>query len=123
MSSYHDVICPEEAILMRWERVSEGNTNVLGKIVRTVVLHCTCLQVKDVDLKPGTYRSHLSLPSGLVIKSSSIPKAGAGIWAETPVPKGVRFGPYEGTIVEDSEDAHSGYCWQVRCNSYQTCRI
>ena len=65
-------------------------------------------------MKPGVYRCHLSLPSGLVIKTSSIPKAGAGAWAEAPVPKGVRFGPYEGIIVEHSEDAHSGYCWQVR---------
>ena len=74
---------------------------------------CTVLQVKAVDLKPGVYRCHLSLPTGLVIKTSSIPKAGAGVWAEAPVPKGVRFGPYEGIIVEHSEDAHSGYCWQV----------
>ena len=74
----------------------------------------TVLQVRAVDLKPGVYRCHLSLPTGLVIKTSSIPKAGAGVWAEAPVPKGVRFGPYEGIIVEHSEDAHSGYCWQVR---------
>ena len=86
---------------------------IIGFVQPSINL-CTVLQVKAVDLKPGVYRCHLSLPSGLVIKPSSIPTAGAGVWAEAPVPKGVRFGPYEGVIVEDSEEAHSGYCWQVR---------
>ena len=72
------------------------------------------LQVRAADLESGKYRSDLSLPNGVVIKESGIPKAGSGVWAETPVPKGVRFGPYEGTLVDDIEDAHSGYCWQVR---------
>ncbi|KAK2176512.1 hypothetical protein NP493_660g02003 [Ridgeia piscesae] len=86
----------------------EGDCPVHGPLV---VIKDT--EVKAVDLKPGVYRCHLSVPSGLVIKPSSIPSAGAGVWAEAPVPKGVRFGPYEGVIVEDSEDAHSGYCWQI----------
>ena len=85
----------------------------------TLKINCSNLQVRAADLESGKYRSDVSLPHGIVIKESSIPKAGSGVWAETPVPKGVRFGPYEGTIVEDIEDAHSGYCWQVRADSYQ----
>ena len=80
----------------------------------TLKLSCSNSQVRAADLEAGKYRSDVSPPNGIVIKESSIPKAGSGVWAETPVPKGVRFGPYEGTIVEDIEDAHSGYCWQVR---------
>ena len=85
----------------------------------TLNINCSNLQVRAADLESGKYRSDVSLPHGIVIKESSIPKAGSGVWAETPVPKGVRFGPYEGTIVDDIEDAHSGYCWQVRRDSYQ----
>ncbi|KAI0221202.1 hypothetical protein LSAT2_027407 [Lamellibrachia satsuma] len=73
-------------------REYEGDCPVHGPLV---IIKDT--EVKDVDLKSGTYRSHLSLPQ----------------WIEKPVPKAVRFGPYEGTIVEHSEDAHSGYCWQI----------
>ena len=96
--------------------VSENNELDLRP---TRKINCSNLQVCAADLESGKYRSDLSLPNGVVIKESSIPKAGSGVWAETPVPKGVRFGPYEGTIVDDIEDAHSGYCWQVRRDSYQ----
>ena len=60
-------------------------------------------------------RAEHSLPKGLVVKKSKIPMAGEGVWTECDVPKGIRFGPYEGTRLEDDEVAQkSGYCWVVR---------
>ena len=52
---------------------------------------------------------------GLSIRPSGIPKAGLGVWNEaSDLPLGLHFGPYEGQIVYNEEDSHSGYCWLVR---------
>ena len=62
-------------------------------------------------------RAEHSAPNGLSIRRSHIPMAGAGVWADKPIPRGVRFGPYEGKEVHDPDDAHkSGYCWMVGCH-------
>lgn len=59
-------------------------------------------------------RADRSVPYGLIIKESQIPGAGSGVWADMYLPKAVRFGPYEGEIVREEDEAHeSGYCWQV----------
>ena len=48
------------------------------------------------------------------IKSSSIPKAGLGVFAKRDIPTRARFGPYEGVKVKDEDVAQrSGYSWLV----------
>ncbi|GFO29224.1 Zinc finger protein 724 [Plakobranchus ocellatus] len=55
-----------------------------------------------------------TLPQGLVIKKSKIPRAGLGVFATTLFPVRSRFGPYGGRKEMDRYVAHeSGYCWQV----------
>ena len=56
-----------------------------------------------------------TIPDGLVIKASGVPNAGLGVIASVFIPKGTRFGPYEGIIEEKLEHVHrDGYSWQVR---------
>lgn len=76
--------------------------------------------VKDSVVDKGhTNRSALSLPPGLRIGPSGIPKAGLGVWNEaSDLPLGLHFGPYEGQITEDEEAANSGYSWLVRNASF-----
>ena len=50
-----------------------------------------------------------------MIKASGVPNAGLGVIASVFIPKGTRFGPYEGIIEEKLEQVHrDGYSWQVR---------
>ena len=43
-----------------------------------------------------------------------IPKAGLGVWTSQKIPSRSRFGPYEGDITKDGDEAHAtGYSWQV----------
>nr|XP_005998057.1 PREDICTED: histone-lysine N-methyltransferase PRDM9-like [Latimeria chalumnae] len=59
-------------------------------------------------------RAQLTLPEGMSISPSQIPKAGLGVWNEAKaILKGVHFGPYEGEITEEEEAAHSGYSWVI----------
>ena len=59
-------------------------------------------------------RPYNSLPEGLSIKDSMIPKAGLGVWTSQSIPSRSRFGPYEGDITRDGDEAHAtGYSWQV----------
>ena len=64
---------------------------------------------------PGiTDRARKTLPQGLSIRNSSIPDAGEGVFAEQFIPKRTQFGPYEGEITDNHEEAHeTGYAWQV----------
>ncbi|XP_062583069.1 uncharacterized protein LOC134244832 [Saccostrea cucullata] len=57
-------------------------------------------------------RANLTTPAGFAIKSSSLPGAGMGAWAETFVPKFTILGVYEGLIhtVDKKDDFYS---WQV----------
>ena len=61
-------------------------------------------------------RARRSLPEGLVLKESTIPGAGLGIFADVFFQKGVQFTPYEGrTYAYNQVDAdRSGYSWLVR---------
>lgn len=59
-------------------------------------------------------RATLTLPPGLGIGSSGIPRAGLGVWNEGETfPTGIHFGPYEGKMTEDEEVASTGYSWLV----------
>ncbi|XP_029432925.1 probable histone-lysine N-methyltransferase PRDM7 [Rhinatrema bivittatum] len=76
-------------------------------------IHGPPVFVEDTTVEPGqSNRSALTLPMGMNIRPSSIPQAGLGVWNEaTTLPKGVHFGPYEGTITDEEEAANSGYSW------------
>ncbi|KAL8219696.1 UNVERIFIED_CONTAM: hypothetical protein K2H54_031326 [Gekko kuhli] len=71
--------------------------------------------IKDAAAEIGLEkRAALTLPSGLRIGPSGIPKAGLGVWNEGEVlPAGIHFGPYEGEMTEEDEAANSGYSWLV----------
>jgi hypothetical protein len=56
-------------------------------------------------------RADRTVPSQLYIAQSGISGAGRGVWSRIPLPKGLRFGPYEGAKVKSSNS--DGYCWQV----------
>ena len=47
------------------------------------------------------------------MKEAGIEGAGEGVWAKMFFPKGVRFGPYGGEIVNESVGKESGYAWEV----------
>ncbi|XP_035827333.1 histone-lysine N-methyltransferase PRDM9 [Aplysia californica] len=67
-------------------------------------------------INKGTHSQYSSktLPEGLIIKRSTIPGAGLGVFAVKDFPSRTRFGPYGGKKVKDEATAHlSGYCWQV----------
>jgi hypothetical protein len=67
--------------------------------------------------KNGNNVAIRSLPEGLKIQKSSIPKAGLGIWTgeDVSLAKDMVFGPYEGVKLYTEREAHSsGYAWQVR---------
>ncbi|XP_035208194.1 histone-lysine N-methyltransferase PRDM9-like isoform X2 [Stegodyphus dumicola] len=77
--------------------------------------HGPMLLVCDQKVAKGLQNKALgSTPCFLSIGKSSLPKAGLGVWTEIPLPKGMVFGPYKGTIVRKREEASkSGYAWQV----------
>ena len=53
-------------------------------------------------------------PVCVMVKESSIPNAGLGVFAKEPIPNRTRFGPYEGEIIKTEDKAQiSGYSWQV----------
>ncbi|BFZ14342.1 hypothetical protein BsWGS_17381 [Bradybaena similaris] len=58
--------------------------------------------------------SKKTLPEGLVIKKSKIPRAGLGVFAAKDFPARARFGPYRGQKEVNKTIAHkSGYSWQI----------
>ena len=60
-----------------------------------------------------------TIPDMLCIDQSSIPGAGAGVFAKRLIQKGVRFGPYQGACVLNEEEAHdSGYSWEVSLKTF-----
>ncbi|KAF7242482.1 putative histone-lysine N-methyltransferase PRDM7 [Varanus komodoensis] len=71
--------------------------------------------IEDTIAKIGLEkRATLTLPPGLRIGPSGIPKAGQGVWNEGEIlPPGIHFGPYEGRMSEEEEAANSGYSWMV----------
>ncbi|BFY99171.1 hypothetical protein BsWGS_02211 [Bradybaena similaris] len=82
--------------------------------------HGPLLVVNDTEAPASCPRgsdlgySRATLPEGLIIKKSRIPKAGLGVFALKDFPTRSRFGPYEGREERDEDVAQdSGYCWQI----------
>uniref|UniRef100_A0A670IKU2 PR/SET domain 9 n=1 Tax=Podarcis muralis TaxID=64176 RepID=A0A670IKU2_PODMU len=78
-------------------------------------VHGSPVFIKDTAVEIGLEeRATLTLPPGLRIGPSGIPKAGFGVWNEGEIlPPGIHFGPYEGKITEEEEAANSGYSWLI----------
>ncbi|XP_053255253.1 histone-lysine N-methyltransferase PRDM9 [Podarcis raffonei] len=78
-------------------------------------VHGSPVFIKDTAVEVGLEeRATLTLPPGLRIGPSGIPKAGFGVWNEGEIlPPGIHFGPYEGKITEEEEAANSGYSWLI----------
>ena len=61
------------------------------------------------------------VPVDLMVKHSSIPGAGLGVFAKTLIPRGVRFGPYEGRKVMKQAvhcNVDTSYMWEVSLVDY-----
>ncbi|XP_041466345.1 histone-lysine N-methyltransferase PRDM9-like [Lytechinus variegatus] len=70
--------------------------------------------IKDNPIPKGCKdRAIKTLPDGLLVKQSSIPGAGKGVFATKFIPKGHRFGPYDGDIVDLETGYDSGYSWEI----------
>ncbi|XP_063956495.1 histone-lysine N-methyltransferase PRDM9-like [Lytechinus pictus] len=70
--------------------------------------------IKDNAIPKGCKdRVIKTLPDGLLVKQSSIPGAGQGVFATKFIPKGYRFGPYDGDIVDLETGYDSGYSWEI----------
>jgi len=82
---------------------------------------------KKVDgIVKGLSRAEASLPDHLSIRESRIAGADKGVWYKfivgghqgqdkTPLPRGTVFGPYEGHLIYNQEEADkSGTAWEVR---------
>ncbi|GBN03687.1 Histone-lysine N-methyltransferase PRDM9 [Araneus ventricosus] len=82
-------------------------------------VHGPMLLVCDTKIPKGDAgRSKRTLPYFFSIGISTIPRAGLGVWTEIPLVAGTVFGPYEGNVIKQNDDAKkSGYAWQVRKQS------
>ena len=69
------------------------------------------------------YYTTLPIPRELTVKPSGIPKAGLGVFANEFIPRGVRFGPYEGKRVPKTElnDRDTSYMWEVSVRFKKIC--
>ncbi|KAK3908607.1 Histone-lysine N-methyltransferase PRDM9 [Frankliniella fusca] len=68
--------------------------------------------VPDTEVAAGVpERARHTVPSSLAVLQSKIPDAGLGVWAKEPIPRRVRFGPYEGDITTKRD---TGYGWEIR---------
>nr|XP_046180632.1 histone-lysine N-methyltransferase PRDM9-like isoform X3 [Oncorhynchus gorbuscha] len=78
-------------------------------------VHGPPLFVPDIPAPLGTSdRARLTLPSGLEIRTSSIPEAGLGVFNHgNTVPAGTHYGPYEGDITDKEQAMESGYSWVI----------
>ena len=57
-----------------------------------------------------------SLPTILTIRDSSIPEAGLGVFSNSQIPKGLRFGPYKGKKTgweHITNKTNTSYVWEV----------
>ncbi|GAB1610856.1 hypothetical protein Ahia01_001372100 [Argonauta hians] len=70
-------------------------------------------KVKTVT-KGRSNRARRTAPQCVAIAESNIPGAGLGVFALLPIKTRSKFGPYEGKLIENLDEAHySGYSWQV----------
>ncbi|PAV63079.1 hypothetical protein WR25_19852 [Diploscapter pachys] len=71
--------------------------------------------VKDRESNRNGLRARNTIPAFLRIKKSEMPNAGLGVYANTFIPIGIVFGPFEGVLVNDeSKVERDGYAWQIR---------
>ncbi|KAM9413025.1 uncharacterized protein ACWYII_025063 isoform 2-T2 [Salvelinus alpinus] len=78
-------------------------------------VHGPPLFIPDIPAPLGTSdRARLTLPSGLEIRTSSIPEAGLGVFNQgNTVPAGAHYGPYEGELTDKDQAMESGYSWMI----------
>ena len=69
-----------------------------------------CIQVPY----PQRNRAFRTIPDGFAIKTSSIPKAGLGVWTTKDIPKCIIIGPYGGEKVFNNDNSTRYYAWAVR---------
>ena len=53
------------------------------------------------------------MPNGFVVKKSSIPNAGLGVWTLKNISECVIIGPYGGERVYNKDDSTLVYAWEV----------
>ncbi|XP_074661522.1 putative histone-lysine N-methyltransferase PRDM6 [Tubulanus polymorphus] len=61
-------------------------------------------------------RAFETVPDGLMVKKSKIPRAGRGVFTDKLLLTGLRFGPYEGELrsrYDEMEVHKSGYAWLI----------
>ncbi len=64
--------------------------------------------------KSSQQKSDLTCPDGIIIKPSTISKAGKGVFATKHFEKNTFFGPYTGTRHSNFKSAQeSGYAWSI----------
>ncbi|XP_056002200.1 histone-lysine N-methyltransferase PRDM9-like [Ostrea edulis] len=78
-------------------------------------VHGPLLVVEDTKQSLGIAdRAKKTLPPGVSVRKSRIPNAGLGVFTDKYISKRTKFGPYEGKITENQEEAHeTGYAWQI----------
>ena len=81
-------------------------------------VHGPLLQFEPLNGFDECSKQHTSVPvpAELRVKPSSIAGAGLGVFTNKFLPKGVRFGPYVGKVVDknEMEDVHdTSYVWEV----------
>ncbi|KAL4222938.1 Histone-lysine N-methyltransferase prdm9 [Mactra antiquata] len=86
-------------------------------------IHGPLEHIKDTEVieEFDADRALHTLPLGLIVKDSSIPNAGLGVFTEKEIPARVMFGPYGGVKSYNLQKAHdSGYCWQIHNEGKQS---
>ena len=74
--------------------------------------------LRELDPKAGedqaslTY-TQLPVPAELTVKTSGIPGAGLGVFANQLIPRNVKMGPFEGKKVEEEEVEDVSCAWEV----------
>jgi len=72
--------------------------------------------MQELADRPVGYNAMRSLPEQMLVKESSIPGAGRGVFTGqfSTLRSDTIYGPYEGVRLDNEREAHqSGYCWQV----------
>ncbi|XP_061170491.1 histone-lysine N-methyltransferase PRDM9-like isoform X2 [Saccostrea echinata] len=106
--NYMDVEVPDDDDFIYCEecnREHEGDCPVHGPL----------LVVSDTEQPQGIPdRAKKTLPIGLSVRESNIFNAGQGVFADKFFLKRTRFGPYEGEVTENQDEAQeTGYAWQI----------
>lgn len=71
-------------------------------------------KISKLSLKSSQYKSDLTCPDGIIIKSSTIFKAGKGVFTTKYFEKNTFFGPYTGIRHSNIKSAQeSGYAWSI----------